>query len=363
LRLSVLALAFALSLCAAMPAAAQRLRTEVHKNSPATLNAFAQVVEQARQATVRIACDGTQVAMGIVVDADGYILTKASELSGENIEVYLHDGIKHDAELIGSIRDHDLAMLKVDATDLTPAQWCEAQDPRTGDWVATVGHRVTPVAVGVVSIPRRAIPRVGGVLGVGIDQVDEGVLVSRVFDHSGAKQAGMLDGDIIVKINGRDIKTVPLLQSVVTAHDPGDELEVTVQRGEETKTLRVTLSPRGEVAAEFDRNARQQQLGGELSKRNSGFPAVLQHDTVLRPRDVGGPLVDLDGKVVGVNIARAGRIMSYALPAAIVRPLIKPMKDGRHAPKAEAEPDPDPDAEPASDEDAKAKPNAEPQDK
>ena len=34
---------------------------------------------------------------------------------------------------------------------------------------------------------------------------------------------------------------------------------------------------------------------------------VIQHDTVLRPVNCGGPVVDLDGRVVGVNIAHGGR--------------------------------------------------------
>ena len=63
----------------------------------------------------------------------------------------------------------------------------------------------------------------------------------------------------------------------------------------------------------------QNSLGGPLSERRAGFPLAIQHDSVLQPTDCGGPIVDLDGKAVGLNIARAGRVESYALPAAIVR--------------------------------------------
>jgi serine protease Do len=66
-------------------------------------------------------------------------------------------------------------------------------------------------------------------------------------------------------------------------------------------------------------------LGGPLSRRRAGFPSVLQHDSVLRPRDCGGPIVDLDGNVVGVNIARASRVASYALPVSVVRPVVAEM--------------------------------------
>ena len=56
-----------------------------------------------------------------------------------------------------------------------------------------------------------------------------------------------------------------------------------------------------------------------------GFQRVLQHDTVLEPEDCGGPLVDLEGRVVGVNIARAGRIETLAIPAREVQALIAQM--------------------------------------
>ncbi len=73
-------------------------------------------------------------------------------------------------------------------------------------------------------------------------------------------------------------------------------------------------------------------LGGAVSKRSSDFSAVFQHDTVIRPVDCGGPLVDLTGKVIGINIARAGRTETYALPADVVVPLLAALESGRLAP-------------------------------
>ena len=45
---------------------------------------------------------------------------------------------------------------------------------------------------------------------------------------------------------------------------------------------------------------------------------MIQHDTVLYPDECGGPVVDTQGRFVGLNIARAGRVVSYALPASSV---------------------------------------------
>ena len=60
------------------------------------------------------------------------------------------------------------------------------------------------------------------------------------------------------------------------------------------------------------------KVNGKRSTRLSGFEQVIQHDTVLNPNECGGPVVDSQGRFIGINIARAGRVVSYALPASIV---------------------------------------------
>jgi serine protease Do len=54
---------------------------------------------------------------------------------------------------------------------------------------------------------------------------------------------------------------------------------------------------------------------------------VIQHDAVnLQPKDCGSPLIDLDGNVVAINIARAGRTETYAVPAAVVANVVEELK-------------------------------------
>lgn len=57
---------------------------------------------------------------------------------------------------------------------------------------------------------------------------------------------------------------------------------------------------------------------GELNDRRSGFLEVFVHDCAISPNECGGPLVDINGRVLGVNIARAGRNATYAIPLAII---------------------------------------------
>ena len=77
---------------------------------------------------------------------------------------------------------------------------------------------------------------------------------------------------------------------------------------------------------------------GAVSHRRDDFPAAIQHDSVLRPNDCGGPVVDAAGNVIGINIARADRTASYALPSATVLALLDKLKS--ESPATDAVPKP-----------------------
>jgi serine protease Do len=107
----------------------------------------------------------------------------------------------------------------------------------------------------------------------------------------------------------------------------GAEVTLTLSRGKDQLEVTAKLARYQPSRAEM-----QSQMGSLLSERRGGFPSILQHDTVLAPTDCGGPLVDLDGKVLGVNIARAGRVESYAIPAEAVREVLADLMAGNLPP-------------------------------
>ena len=74
-------------------------------------------------------------------------------------------------------------------------------------------------------------------------------------------------------------------------------------------------------------------MGSTLSKRRSDFPLALQHDSALNANDCGGPIVDISGRIVGINIARDGRVSSLALPNEIVIPVIAKLRSGNMLPQ------------------------------
>src|SRR5439155_7764402 len=117
--------------------------------------------------------------------------------------------------------------------------------------------------------------------------------------------------------------------AVIQAHKPGDAIQIVIHREDSILEKSVTLARRpdanpgrggqGGGGGQGGRGGRgfrpdQNTMGSQLSEKRN-FPTILQHDTVIKPTDCGGPLVDLDGRVVGINVARAGRVESYALPS------------------------------------------------
>ena len=77
---------------------------------------------QPAKSVVRVQLDGKDTALGTVV-ADGYILTKASEVKAGKVAVKTRDGRDLDAKVTATSDAFDLAVLKVDGTGLVPITW------------------------------------------------------------------------------------------------------------------------------------------------------------------------------------------------------------------------------------------------
>ncbi len=325
LTLAVVGLAMAFAGGSSTPAFAQR--GDLFRESPGVKQAFRDVVRDARDWVVRVYCDNKQVALGTVVGADGWIVTKASELTGE-VLCKLGDDSEYVAKITGVQNDHDLAMLKIECRDLAVCQWETEEVYYPGQWVATAGSDADPLALGVVSVTPRRIPALPGVLGVRIDDAEGGVLVTEAMANKSAAKAGLKDGDIIVQIDDIKITNRQQLVQTIQKRSPGSLVRIKYLREKETLDATARLGrPDPSV---------QDRLGGKLSERSDGFPLVLQHDSVLRPEECGGPLLGLDGKALALNIARSGRVMSFAIPGKTLLALLPELQSGKLAPPAPA---------------------------
>lgn len=325
------------------PAALAQTGQTYLKTNPRIMEAVTTVVAKPSESTVRVLSAGKEAALGTVVDAEGFILTKHSVLEGNDISVRLKDGKDLKATLVGVKKDYDLALLKVDVKGLKPIEW-RKDGPVPGDMVLTPGPTEKVLYMGVVSVAARktsardfpvslAPPAGSGFLGVQLDAVDGKVIIKEVTKDSAAEKAGLKNDDYILAINGKAIKDVPGMIAIVSGKKAGEKITLKIERESKEMDVEATLAKRPVQGA--NRGDFQNNLGSELSKVRSGFPSVLQHDTVVKPTDCGGPLVDLEGRAVGVNIARAGRVESYAVPVDAIQALLPDLKSGKLPPPKE----------------------------
>ena len=66
-----------------------------------------------------------------------------------------------------------------------------------------------------------------------------------------------------------------------------------------------------------------ERMGGEPNRVRSGFSQVVQSDMKIQRNQVCGPVVDLQGKIVGITLARADRTRTYLMSGSAVTKLLK----------------------------------------
>jgi serine protease Do len=303
------------------------------KSGSTVLRAFSALMDEAKGSVVRFDIDGEPAALGAVIDADGLVITKASEMRPGKLTCRLPNGGQAVAQVLVSEDDNDVALVKVAASALKPVDWAI---PRVmvGQWAVTPGIENVPEAVGIVSTPPRKILSKQAYLGITPDFDAAQAKIARIMPGLGADQAGLKAGDVILKLNNLPIRDSQDLVTHLRQFRDGQKVKLRVQREEEEWETEVTMmaNPPDRRWRRFNRQERMNRLGGDLSKRAEGFQSAIQHDSVLQPWQCGGPLLDLDGKAIGLNIARAGRVASYALPASLVRQIIDELKNELKAP-------------------------------
>lgn len=283
----------------------------------------------------------TATGSGIIISEDGYIVTNNHVVSGSsssysyyelseatsvkvklNSNTYGDDAI-FDAKIVGKDSQTDLAVLKIEKTGLTAAEFADSDEAVVGEFAMAVGSPLgldTTVTTGIISAVNREVVSDGtkyiciqtdaainsgnsggalvnsegkvigintlklsgnGVEGIGfaipinstLDIIDEliehnkvirpyigitgqdldeetakknnlvvGVYVKDVESFSPAEKAGFKIGDVIIKADGKDIKTMDELNEIKNSHKVDDTMSITVNRDGEEKELSVKLA-------------------------------------------------------------------------------------------------------------------------
>jgi serine protease Do len=319
--LLLLALAFFTQAAPAQPRI-PRLAEDLFRSGSTTLQAFSPIAEAARHSVVELDIEGQRAALGTVVDSSGLVLTKLSEVKDGKLIARLPGGEEVAADLVASDTDNDVALVRVNSNALQPISWA-GEAPAVGHWAVSPGLRTTPEAVGVISASPRKILHRRAMIGVSLDLNVSAPRVEAVTQGMGAAKAGLRSGDVILAVNEAPVNRRQDLIETLRQFREGEIVTLRVQRGEKDFETKVEMMEMKSEESESDSRGRATRLEGELSRRAEGFERALQHDSVLQPWHCGGPLLNLEGKAIGVNIARAGRVASYALPASLVKEIIE----------------------------------------
>ena len=272
---------------------------------------------------------------GIVYSEDGYIITNyhviESAINNKTavVEVSLpgsnEDDKTYEAKIIGGDETTDLAVIKIDKTGLTKADFGESNKLNVGELAVAIGNPLGQefagsVTVGYISALNREITADGrtynliqtdaainpgnsggalvnsegkiigintvkisvtgveglgfaipiddalpiikelidsgkvvrpyiGVSGVDLDEITAkrnqlvpGIYIAQVLNGSPAKEAGLQKGDVIVKFDGKNVKTMEELNSLKNQKKIGDEVKITVNRDGKEKEVKVKLA-------------------------------------------------------------------------------------------------------------------------
>jgi S1-C subfamily serine protease len=102
---------------------------------------------------------------GFVISSNGHIITNEHVLrNGSQIEVELLGGKKYLAKVIYKDSKNDLALIKIDATELQPVKMGDSENVELGEWVVGIGNPYgigQSVMFGIVSAQKRVIPGAG----------------------------------------------------------------------------------------------------------------------------------------------------------------------------------------------------------
>ena len=142
------------------------IRTEIISRGNSYYDFFGSLLEQLYGGQLEMPNNvSVGYGSGVVISPDGYIVTNNHVVEGANkIEVTFNDKHKRTATIIGNDPSTDLALIKVDATDLEFLTFADSDQVKVGEWVLAVGNPfnlTSTVTAGIVSAKARNINILG----------------------------------------------------------------------------------------------------------------------------------------------------------------------------------------------------------
>lgn len=284
---------------------------------------------------------GTATGSGIIISEDGYILTNNHVISTESSSAYYeitkatdlkvklyNDDTEYKAKVIGTDAFTDIAVIKIDATGLTPAVLGNSEEVQVGEYAMALGNPIgmdfsvtqgiisginrevssndgtsyvaiqtdaainsgnsggalvnskgEVIGVNTLKLAGNGIEGIGfaipidsikdvinqlidhqnvtrpfiGITGKGISSdvaelynLPKGISVQKVTKDSPAEKAGIKEGDIIIKCEGKEVTSVPELNRIRNTYKVGDTITLTLFRSGKEEDVKVVLAENNE---------------------------------------------------------------------------------------------------------------------
>ncbi len=293
----------------------EHLQPSYQTNGPQTVDAFLPVAGDIRERTLEVLGPGGEVvALATPLPDSEHAVTKLSEVAGKGeIELRIGSLGAFPTRILGRDDEQDLALLTL-SRDLPPlSRWRAQPKSRTGELVCAPGQE-SRLWMGVVSAQQREIKgtaALGVSLGSPPNGMPFGAYVREVFPNTPADMGGIRPGDHVMQVEDKAIRGARDLVEIIRSCRPGRQVAIGILRSDRRIALEIPLG----MDSIFHRHYLNPEINGETSERQTGFPEAIQHNIPLSAHHMGGPLVDLGGRVTGVNIARVDRITTLAIPA------------------------------------------------
>jgi membrane-associated protease RseP (regulator of RpoE activity) len=295
-------------------------------NGPTILD-VAEPIRELIQRASAVIYDGQEVvAYGVVMSSTGDIITKASELTPDKgYTVRLDGGVFENVKPLIIDQESDVALIHVD----TPSAFVPDQvEGKASIGTIVVSNGATSrkrrrIRLGIISANARPIQdKLDKIPYIGLS-FQPPTLIAEVVPESPAAEVGLCPNDKILTMDSVPVKTLDELGAILQGKHPGDSLQVKVEREGREVEVEMVLSSRAKFMGETQKATVSKEDLGMASARRDSFPEVIQHDSPLSPNGMGGPLFDLDGHLLGMNIARANRAETYALPVSVMNNVYK----------------------------------------
>lgn len=286
---------------------------------------------EAAKSTVRIWSGRRRLAYGTVVGDGTRILSKWSEISRASQGLRISadgSGQPSEVSVVGVYESEDLVLLDIKGSPLPAVKWADQVNPPLGAFVAAPQPDGRLAGFGVVSVLERNLRETDlAYLGIMAAQGynGPGVKIDTVEPDTGAAKAGLAPGNVILKVGDRKISGLLALKNALTGVAPGEKVALWVEANGREKKIDVALSNRPQMPQQFfgARLQQMERMGGPISQVRDSFGHAIQTDMRIAPNQVGGPVVDLNGRALGITLARADRTRSFIMPASALRELLK----------------------------------------